>query len=138
MKGVSASDWQHFNKLCKYYEKSGRVTVRSISCSVTNEVVAMILLLKDENRIYNVMSSVTEKGKKLLANYLLYNEVIREFSNQHLLFDFEGSDIPGVSYFYEKVSSQNQLYFFVKYDKKNKEWECLTAMFFSSNIVFFL
>ena len=117
MKGVKERDWQHFNALCKYYDTKGRVIVRAVWHSASNEQVAMILLLKDDNRIYNMMSSITDKGKKLLANYFLYNEVISEFSEQPILFDFEGSDIPGVSYFYEKIASQNQLYYFVKYNK---------------------
>jgi hypothetical protein len=62
------------------------------------------------------MSSVTEQGKKMLANYFLYNEVIREFSGNSYILDFEGSDLPGVAYWYEKIANFNQPYFFLRYN----------------------
>ncbi len=116
MKGVSESDWINFNKLCLHYDNDHRVIVRSVKSPHSNDVLAMILLLKDDHRIYNMMSSVTENGKKLLANYFLYDQVIHEFSGKGLIFDFEGSDIPGVSYFYEKIATHNQSYYFLKYN----------------------
>ena len=50
-----------------------------------------------------------------LSNYFLYNELIKEFSDEDIILDFEGSDIPGVSYFYNKFSDSNQQYAFVKF-----------------------
>ena len=116
MKGVSNSDWINFYKLCLHYEKQQRVIVRSVTSSSSGDILAMILLLKDEHRMYNMMSSVTENGKKALANYFLYDQVIKEYAERSLIFDFEGSDLPGVSYFYEKIATRNQPYYFFKYN----------------------
>lgn len=116
MKSVFKSDWINFNKLCLHYDKQDSVIVRSVTSYSSGDILAMILLFKDNQRIYNIMSSVTENGKKLLANYFLYDQVIMEFSQQGLILDFEGSDLPGVSYFYEKIATTNQPYYFVKYN----------------------
>lgn len=57
-----------------------------------------------------MLSSSSEKGRETDANaYLLY-ELIREFSNSDLILDFEGSEIPGVKFFFQKFSPQNQPY----------------------------
>ncbi len=46
-----------------------------------------------------------------MANHTLLNEVLKEFSERDLLFDFEGSDLPGVKEFYEYFGPVNQPYF---------------------------
>jgi hypothetical protein len=38
-------------------------------------------------------------------------EILKEFSGRNLLFDFEGSDLPGVKEFYECFGPIDQPYF---------------------------
>ncbi|MEO6489846.1 MAG: GNAT family N-acetyltransferase [Ferruginibacter sp.] len=116
MPSVTTTDFQQFEKLCKYFLKSGRVEIREAYDHEGIELLAAILLFKDNKRLYNVISCILPAGKKALANYFLYNELIREFSNQDIILDFEGSDIPGVSYFYNKFSVNNQRFSFVKFN----------------------
>lgn len=110
------SDYDHFGLLCDYYSKNSRIIVRKVYDQDENTLLACVLLLKDENRIYNIASSVFPEGKRKLANYFLYNAVINEFSNEKLILDFEGSDIPGIAYFYKKWASENQQYTFIKWN----------------------
>lgn len=117
MSSLSDKDYTQFSKLCKYYLKNDRVISRHVYNSDGKELLASVLLLKDDNRIYNIISCILPKGKKLLANYFLYNELIREFADEDIIFDFEGSDIPGVSYFYNKFARENQQYAFVKFNR---------------------
>ena len=116
MNSVTNKDYQQFEKLCKTLSAGNRVIVRHVYNNDGNELLAVILLLKDDKRIYNIISCILPKGKKLLANYFLYDEVIKEFSGENIILDFEGSDIPGVSYFYNKFSETNQQYTFVKFN----------------------
>ena len=74
-------------------------------------IVAAALLLKDNKRIYNIMNVVTEEGRKKEANYFLMNNIIQEFAGTELIFDLEGSDLPGVKSFYQKFGAINQPYF---------------------------
>lgn len=117
MSSLSDKDYTQFSKLCKYYLKDERVICRHVHNSDGKELLASVLLLKDDNRIYNIISCILPNGKKLLANYFLYNELIREFSDKEIILDFEGSDIPGVSYFYNKFASENQQYAFIKFNR---------------------
>lgn len=116
IKQVKNQDYLAFESLCKYYDTNKNVIIRKVYDESKKELVAAILLLKDENRIYNILSCILPNGKKLLANYFLYDAVIEEFSNQGLTLDFEGSDIPGVAYFYNKFTSENQQYPFIKWN----------------------
>ncbi len=114
---LSVKDYNQFGKLCKYLQKNNRVVIRQVYDNEENELLASVLLLKDDHRIYNIISCIKPKGKKLLANYFLYNEVIKEFSEEDIILDFEGSDIPGVSYFYNKFTDNNQQYSFLKFNR---------------------
>ncbi len=116
MQTATISDFSHFEKLCKHLHANKRVVVRHAYHNDGEELLATILLLKDDKRLYNIISCILPKGKKLLANYFLYDAVFKEFATEDLLFDFEGSDIPGVAYFYHKFADKNQPYSFIKFN----------------------
>lgn len=59
-----------------------------------------------KNHIHYALAAPTEEGKKFGATHTLISEVVREFSGKDLIFDFEGSDIPSVAFFYAKFGSQ--------------------------------
>lgn len=116
MGNAATTDFSHFEKLCKQLHTQNRVVVRHACNTDGKELLATILLLKDDNRLYNIISCIMPKGKKLLANYFLYDAVFKEFADEQILFDFEGSDIPGVAYFYNKFADGNQPYPFIKFN----------------------
>ena len=62
------------------------------------------------NRIHYAMAAPTEEGKKFGATHILIDEVLKEFSNKKMIFDFEGSDIKSVAYFYSKFGSVSSHY----------------------------
>jgi lipid II:glycine glycyltransferase (peptidoglycan interpeptide bridge formation enzyme) len=113
----STDDFLHFETLCKYYAEKGRIVIRHVKKEGDDKLLALILLLKDDKRIYNIISCILPEGKKLLANYFLYNEIIKEFANENIILDFEGSDVPGIAYFYEKFSGENQPYAFARFNR---------------------
>jgi hypothetical protein len=110
-------DYRNFEKLCAILSENKRVLIRQVYHAETNELLAVVLLLKDKKRLYNMASSLMPAGKKLLANYCLYNEIIREFAGTALVLDFEGSDVPGIAYFYNKFTSTNEPYPFIRYNR---------------------
>ncbi len=79
--------------------------------------MATSLLLRDEKRLYNMMNTTTLAGRKKESNHFLLNAIIEEFSGQDLVFDFEGSDLPGVKSFYESFGPINQPYYKIKYNQ---------------------
>src|SRR6266540_2812535 len=68
-------------------------------------------LINNLKKAYNMMNSITPEGRKKEANHFLFDSIFKEFAGSNLLFDFEGSDIPGIKSFYEKFGSVNQAYY---------------------------
>ena len=108
--GFSERDYEHFTKLCIHYFAAGSVMIRGVREKSSGQLLACVLLLKDEKRIYNMASSLYPEGKKLLANYFLYDRLIEECSGKDLLFDFEGSDVPGIANFYNRFPVELEKY----------------------------
>ncbi len=113
----SNKDYRQFEKLCTVYAGIDRLLVRNVTHTASGEILAVVLLLKDDHRLYNMASSILPEGKKLLANYFLYDQLIEEFAGSGLILDFEGSDIKGIAYFYSKFAKENQLYPFIRYNQ---------------------
>lgn len=109
-------DYDNFENICNYYFNLNRLFVREVWTTDGNTMLACVVLLKDENRLYNIASSIFPEGKKMLANYFLYDNIIREFADENIILDFEGSDVPGIAYFYKNWASANQPYPFIKWN----------------------
>ncbi len=103
------------------YEKLARCTALAfkhnladtyLAKSPSGETFAYYIILRDEKYIYSLIGGSTGQGKKLGAFYLLTDAIIRDHSGSKKIFRFEGSDIPGISFFDalfgpEKISYQH-------------------------------
>lgn len=116
---VSTKDYCNFEELCKFYHSEKRLVIRKV-VGKSNQILSFVLMLKDENRLYNLLPSVTEEGKKIASNYFLYHSIIEEFSGQKLTLDLEGSDVKGIGEFYQKITNTNQSYPFIKFNNLPK------------------
>jgi hypothetical protein len=112
---VRNKDFARFLQLAQYLQQSGSAFARKVTNN-KNETLATALLFKDENRIYNIMNSIPDAGRKTSANHFLFDNIIWEFSGQPLVLDFEGSDIEGIGHFYENFGSINQPYYKIHYN----------------------
>ena len=79
-----------------------------------------------KDRIHYAMAAPTEEGKKHGATHILIDEVLKEFSNRLMTFDFEGSDLQSVAYFYAKFGSVKQHYLEIK--RNRLPWWCQMIM----------
>jgi hypothetical protein len=107
---VRENDYYHFGQLCGYLEKINMVFVKQVADESSGQLLSTGLFLRDERRIYNLMNATTEEGRVAEANHFLLDNVLRDFAGSNLIFDFEGSDIPGIRSFYEKFGAINQPY----------------------------
>jgi hypothetical protein len=112
---VSTKDYANFEDLCKHYNNKKRVVIRKV-VNKSDQILSIVILLKDDNRLYNLLPAISEEGKKTSSNYFLYNAIIDEFSGQKLTLDFEGSDVKGIAEFYQKMTNTNQTYPFIKFN----------------------
>lgn len=106
---VSPKSFYHFKTLCGFLEGSNKIICREVT-NHSGDTQAIILLLKDANRLYNLMNSTPSEGRKISANHFLMDAVIKEFAGTGMLLDFEGSDIPGIKSFYENFGAMNEPY----------------------------
>ena len=113
---VTVEDYARFKKLALFLLAQEQCIIRTVK-NKTAEILSAALLLKDERRIYNIINATTEEGKNINANHLLMDQIIQEFAGQNLVFDFEGSNIPGVKNFYEMFGAINQPYFHWHFNK---------------------
>ena len=113
---VTTDDYDRFKKLCILLQTQQQCIIREVK-NKKGEILSAALLLKDQKRLYNIINATTEQGKNENANHFLMDQIIREFAGQKLLFDFEGSNIPGVKNFYEMFGAINQPYFHWHYNK---------------------
>jgi hypothetical protein len=113
---VTKKDYKNLDCLCKELLKKKMLFVAEVY-TATDELLGVSLLLKDSKRIYNLISCILPNGKIKEANYFLYNSIIHFFSGSNLLFDLEGSDLPGVAFFYRKMGPLNQPYPFIKMNR---------------------
>lgn len=110
MNGTSEYDFDNFKNLCELFQQTGNYIIREVR-NGENNLLAIALLLKDKYRYYNLANSTTELGRKTEANHFLIDRIIHEFSGSNMIFDFEGSDLPGVKTFYQKFGAKNEHYF---------------------------
>jgi len=106
---ITGEDYQKFKTLAQELGENERCFTRKI-CNEDGELLAIGLFLKDDRRIYNLMNTTTTAGRITEANHYLIDSVIQEFAGKNILFDFEGSDLPGVRSFYEKFGALDQPY----------------------------
>ncbi len=115
MRHITENDYEKFKGLCLLLQKKGQ----SFNRIVTDEnkhILATAIFLIDSKRIYNLMNTTTNEGRHKEANHFLLDRVIREFTGQHLLFDFEGSELPGIKHFYKTFGAIAQPYFHYRYN----------------------
>lgn len=112
---VKRKDYKKFGNICHYALQHKMLECRQ-AVNIGGEVLAIVILLFDGRRLYNIVNVTTEAGRKTEANHFLLDAVIREFSGKQLLFDFEGSDLPGVKTFYKYFGAINQPYYMIKYN----------------------
>jgi hypothetical protein len=109
-------DYLRFNQLMQLYAEKKRLVMRKVSLPDAHNWLAAVLMVEDGKRLYNLASCLLPEGRKKLANYVLFDALIREMNSSEMILDFEGSDIPGIAHFYEQFTSQKESYPFVRWN----------------------
>lgn len=110
LKNNAEAGYENFTQLSQTLSQQNKCVARKI-INKAGDTLSAVLLLKDSNRLYNIINATTEEGRKQESNYLLYAELINEFAGNKLWLDMEGSEIPGVKSFYKKLGATDQPYY---------------------------
>ncbi len=121
---IRKADFKNFKKFCASPDANYSVIVRSVS-DANEHLLAIALLLKDNKRLYNVMNSTTNEGRKTEANHFLFDCILQEFAEHKLILDLEGSDVPGIQIFYQKFGAVNQPYYKLHFNNLPLPWRLL-------------
>ena len=109
-------DYAHFSEICKKLFQENKLVVRQVM-SRENELVAAAVLLVDKERMYNMISCVTDKGRLQRGNYFLYDRLIQEYAGSGIVLDFEGSDVQGIAAFYMHFNPIMENYPFIRVNR---------------------
>lgn len=93
-------------------QKAGRI-YRIIDTQGNTCAMGLFLIYKD--RIINLMNASTENGRKSAAIHYMFDTIIHKYQGKAVVFDFEGSEIPGVRGFFESFGAQNAPYTFFRH-----------------------
>ncbi|MBN1185943.1 MAG: hypothetical protein JXB49_26920 [Bacteroidales bacterium] len=85
--------------------------------NANGNLIAAIFILDGEDRLIPPYSINTEEGKASKAFFFLINSIIEEFSNSPRLFDFAGSNLPGVKLFNAGFGAFEEHYFLLKINR---------------------
>ncbi len=83
----------------------------------TDQLCAMGSFLIHKKRVIFSVCASTSEGKKNQAMYLLVNHQITQCATQFEVFDFSGSELPGVAYFNTTFGARNQPYTLVRINR---------------------
>ena len=83
-------------------------------CSVKNELVAALCVLKTENRLIYLLPVSNDEGKNSSAMFYLLDYLINKEADKNICLDFEGSKIEGIARFYRGYGAKNRPYYILK------------------------
>ena len=83
----------------------------------SNEVIAGGCFLLGFGRVINVLGAANGLGKKQFATHFLIDAVIEAHHEACTVFDFEGSDLPGVADFFRSYGAERVPYYELERDE---------------------
>ena len=109
-------DYNQFKSLTQTALKYNRATIAGIKDN-NNNIIFSAVIFKDNKRLYYVLGAPTPIGREYRAPYFFIDYLLKVYAGQNLFFDFEGSDIPSVAYFYQHFTKTVESYYEIKINK---------------------
>jgi len=78
--------------------------------NLNNEKVGYICMIINEKSIHYLFSSVSMLGKRVGVSHFQIFNIMKQYSNQETVFDFLGSEIPGVAKFFRSFGAEEKKY----------------------------
>lgn len=113
---VKSTDYEAFRQVCLSADSKNKLVIRSVT-DADGSRLSSAVLINDAGRLILLLSVTSRSGRSRSANHYLIDQLIREFSGQDLVLDFEGSDIPGIAHFYSNFGATDQPYYFYRYNR---------------------
>ena len=120
---LTEKNFKDLEQLCILLQNRGQLLIRKVSSRKENCWQYLYFLKIPEEFITSCQSHCPVEYT-YDANHFLLHELIKEFSEQNFIFDFEGSEIPSINFFFRKFNPVEQPYYFVRINKLKfwKRW----------------
>lgn len=111
--GVAKADLDRLRKIMDH----GLRTQSGFFMSVQNQhqdTLSMAFFLLYNGRLIYLQCANTEEARKVNANTLLIDHVIRENAGKRVILDFEGAEVEGVSDFYKSFGAKEEEFYLLE------------------------
>ena len=99
---------EHFRNLYQYLHD--RQMAATYGISLNDELLASCIFFFSHNRAYYILVGNNPNGKAIGASPALIDAFIKDYAGKNILLDFEGSDIPSLSFFYSSFGAVHETY----------------------------
>jgi hypothetical protein len=86
------------------------------------KLLASALFFIKDTRIYYVLAGNDPEGRTVSGSHHIINAVIKKYAGSNILLDFEGSDIPGIAFFFEGFGAEKENYYYIH--NNDLPWWC--------------
>jgi hypothetical protein len=110
---TSEKDYENLADLIKKGIGLGKVALSGVKNSKGNTLFGAAIF-KDNKRLYYIIGAPSSLGRVKRATYFFIDHLLKANAGQPLIFDFEGSDISNVAFFYQKFGPITEYYYELK------------------------
>lgn len=108
--GESLFDFPILIKLVNQLRSMDKVRVYHV-INENKILIGGAVFVMDNNRITYLFSAVNMEGREKQAMSILIDFMIRKYSNSTYIFDFEGSMIKDIAYFFKSFGAEKEIYY---------------------------
>ena len=108
-KSGSMREFENFEKLYTRLNETGQAKIYGIN-SDKGELLSCCVFLFSHRRAFYILVGNHPNSRTLGASHALIDSFIQDYAGQNLLLDFEGSDIPGLAFFYSSFGASEEKY----------------------------
>ena len=112
---LKKNDLKNFEQLYETLYAKNKATNYGIY--LKDELLASGAFLFSHNRAYYILAGNKNKGRTLGASQLVIDAFIKQHAGKNIELDFEGSNIPGIAFFFKGFGARIEEYPGLKYNR---------------------
>lgn len=106
---ITEQDYTAFKEIFFLFNGNGNAITYGF-ISGEGKLLASAIFLFSHNRAYYVLAGNDVEGRKVNASSYVIDAFIKDHSQKELVLDFEGSDIPGIAFFFRNFGALEEQY----------------------------
>ena len=106
---IRSADYDRFKKLYNLFLPLNKAVTYGVYNN-ENQLTASAVFFTSNARAYYILVGNHPKGRNLGASHILINEFIKDYSEQDIILDFEGSNIESIARFYKGFGAAEEIY----------------------------